>query len=79
MTEQQRKDICVEVVKKLGRFEWFRDVVVWENHPIALTKVLELKVNYVPRLAEKEVKTFALSLGFSDVRWQEVDANGNAV
>lgn len=79
MTEEKRKEICVAVVKKLGPLEWFRDVVVWENHPIALCPILELKVNYVPRLAEKDVKTFALSIGFPDVRWTEVDRTGNPV
>lgn len=79
MTVEQSKLICAEVVRKLGRFEWFRDVVVWEKHPITMGPVLELKVNYVPRLNDKDVKIFALNLGFADVRYVEVDANGNPV
>jgi hypothetical protein len=79
LTKEQQIQVCAEVVKTLGKFEWFRDVVVWEQHPVTLGPVLELKVNYVPRLNDKDIKGFALRIGFPEVRYTEVDHNGNPI
>lgn len=33
MTEEQRKQILVEIVKRFGRMEWFRDATVYDAYP----------------------------------------------
>jgi hypothetical protein len=78
MTEQQRKAILVETVKKFGRQEWFRDAVLYENHPTSGEPTLEIKVNYVPLFERKMVKEFVLQFGLNE-RFVIVDKKGNPV
>jgi hypothetical protein len=77
MTLEQRKAILVETVRRFGKQEWFRDAVVYDQHPNTGEPTLELKVNYVPLLDRKHVKEFALSVGNLADRYVVVDRNGN--
>ncbi len=76
MTEQQRRQILVEVVRAFGKKEWFRDAVVYDAHPNTGEPTLEIKVNYVPLFERKEVKEFAVKVNLTE-RFQVVDRNGN--
>lgn len=78
MTEQQRKHILVETVKRFGRQEWFRDVVLYEKYPTSGEPTLEIKVNYVPLFERKIVKEFVLQFGLVE-RFLVVDKNGRPV
>lgn len=77
MTTEQRKAILVETVKRFGKQEWFRDAVVYDQHPNTGEPTLEFKVNYVPLFERKSVKEFALSVGNLADRFVVVDKNGN--
>jgi hypothetical protein len=77
MTEEQRKAILVETVKKFGRQEWFRNATVYDAHPETGEPTLEFKVNYLPLLQRKDVKEFALSVGNLADRFIIVDRDGN--
>lgn len=75
MTQEQRKAILVETVKRFGKQQWFRDAVVHDAYPTSGEPTLEFKVNYVPFLERKTVKEFVLQFGLAD-RFTEVDKNG---
>jgi len=75
MTIDQLKQILAETVREFGRKEWFRDATVYEKHPDSGEPVLEIKVNYVPILERKDVKTFAMKFGMVE-RFLIVDRNG---
>jgi len=77
MTDQQRKQILAETVRRFGRQEWFRDAIVHDSYPTTGEPTLELKVNYVPLFERKSVKEFALSVGNLNDRFTVVDKNGN--
>jgi len=77
MTQEQRKAILVETVKRFGKQEWFRDAVVYDQHPNTGEPTLEFKVNYVPLFERKSVKEFALQVGNLADRFVVVDKNGN--
>jgi hypothetical protein len=76
MTEDQRKQILVEAVKRFGRQEWFRNATVYDSHPMTGDAVLEIKVNYVPIFERKVVMDFALSVNLRE-KFVVVDKNGN--
>lgn len=76
MTEQARKDILIETVKRFGSQEWFRDAVVYDNHPVTNAPTLEIKVNYVPIFERKTVMDFAQRFNLSE-KFVVVDKNGN--
>jgi hypothetical protein len=75
-TEEQRKQVLVEVVKRFGRQEWFRDATVFNAHPMTGDAVLEIKVNYLPLFERKQVMDFAQSVGLRE-KFVVVDRNGN--
>lgn len=79
MTEEQRRNILVETVKRFGRQEWFRDATVYDEYPTTGEPTLEIKVNYVPLFERKLVKEFALQMGNLTERFVVVDKNGNPV
>jgi len=79
MTEQERRNILVETVKRFGRQEWFRDAVVHDSYPTTGEPTLEIKVNYVPLFERKLVKEFALQMGNLTEKFTVVDRNGNPV
>ena len=79
MTEQDRKKILVETVRRFGKQEWFRDAVVHDSYPTTGELTLEFKVNYIPLFERKGVKEFALSMGNLSDRFTVVDKNGNPV
>ena len=76
MTNAQLRFVLAETVKEFGNKEWFRDAIAHEKHPDSGEPVLELKVNYVPILERKDIKTFALRFGMVE-RFLVVDRNGN--
>jgi hypothetical protein len=76
MTEQQRKEILIEVVKRFGKQEWFRDAVVYDKYPTTDTPTLEIKVNYVPIFDRKSVMDFAQGINLKE-KFTVVDKNGN--
>lgn len=76
MTNEQRKQICVEAIKQFGNQQWLRDVIVYDSHPNTGEPTLELKVNYVPIFERKSVIAFAEKYGLTE-RFLTVDANGN--
>lgn len=76
MTEQERKQILTETVNRFGRQEWFRDAVVYDQHPNTGEPTLEIKVNYVPIFERKTVMDFALKFNLSE-RFVVVDKDGN--
>ena len=80
MTETQRRQILVEVVKTFGKQEWFRDAGIYESHPNTGAPTLEFKVNYVPILGptRKLVMDFAMSVNLTE-RFIVVDRNGKPV
>lgn len=78
MTEQVRKEILIETVKKFGRQEWFRDAIVYDAHPVTGASTLEIKVNYLPIFERKNVMDFALKYNLTE-RIIVVDKNGNPV
>jgi len=71
MTEQQRKQILVETVK--------RDAIVYDSYPTTGEPTLEFKVNYIPLFERKSIKEFALSAGNLADKFTVVDKNGNPV
>ena len=77
MTEQQRKEILAEAVRRFGRQEWFRDAVVHDSYPTTGEPTIEFKVNYVPLFERKTVKEFALAVGNLTDKFTVVDKNGN--
>jgi len=79
MTEQQRKQILVETVKRFGKQEWFRDAIVYDSYPTTGEPTLEFKVNYIPLFERKSIKEFALSAGNLADKFTVVDKNGNPV
>lgn len=78
MNEQVRRQILVEVVKKFGRKEWFRDATVYNAHPLDGQPTLEIKVNYVPIFERKDVKEFTNGVGLQE-RFIVVDKDGKPV
>ena len=80
MTEKQRRQILVEVVKTFGSQEWFRDATVYDQHPNTGEPTLEFKVNYVPILGpvRKSVMDFAMKVGLVE-RFIIVDKEGKRV
>ena len=78
MTQEQRKTILVETVKRFSKKQWFRDAVVHDAYPTSGEPTLEFKVNYVPLFERKEVKEFALQFNLAD-RFIVVDRNGKPV
>lgn len=76
MTEQERKQILTETVNRFGCQEWFRDAVVYDQHPNTGEPTLEIKVNYVPIFERKTVMDFALKFNLSE-RFVVVDKDGN--
>jgi len=78
MTEQQRKDILVETVKRFGRMEWFRDATVHDSYPNTGEPTLEIKVNYLPLFERKPVMDFALSVNLKE-KFTIVDKYGKPV
>ena len=78
MTEQQRKQILVETVRRFGKQEWFRDAVVHDSYPTTGEQTLELKVNYIPLFERKIVKEFVLQYNLTD-RFTVVDRHGKQV
>jgi hypothetical protein len=76
MTEQEQKQVLVEVVNTFGRQEWFRDAVVWNSYPTNGTPTLEFKVNYVPVFERKSVMDFAMRVNLME-KFTVVDAKGN--
>ena len=79
MTEQERRKILVETVKRFGKQQWFRDAVIHDQYPTTGEPTLELKVNYVPLFERKTVKEFALAMGNLTERFTVVDKNGRPV
>jgi hypothetical protein len=77
MTEEQRKSILVETVRRFGKQQWFRNATVYDSHPDTGEPTLEFKVNYVPLFERKEVKEFALTMGNLADRFVIVDQAGN--
>ncbi len=75
-TEQQRTEILVETVRQFGKQQWFRDAVIYDQHPNTGEPTLEFKVNYVPIFERKSVIDFALRHNLSE-RFVVVDAKGN--
>ena len=75
MTGNEQKGILVEVVKTFGKKEWFRDAVVYNQHPTTGEPTLEFKVNYVPLFEKKEVKEFAVRFNLAE-RFVVVDREG---
>jgi len=80
MTEQQRRQVLVEVVKTFGRQEWFRDAAIYDKHPSTGEPTLEFKVNYIPILGpvRKQVLDFAMAVNLHE-RFTVVDKQGNPV
>lgn len=80
MTQQQRRQILVEVVKTFGNQQWFRDAVVYDAHPNTGEPTLEFKVNYVPILgpSRKAVMDFAMKVNLTE-RFVVVDKEGKPV
>lgn len=78
MTQDQRRFILAETVKRFGRQEWFRDAAVYDSYPTTGEPTLEIKVNYVPLFERKTVKEFVLKFNLTE-RFQVVDKNGNPV
>lgn len=78
MTEQDRKKILIETVKRFGNQEWFRDAVVYDKHPNTGAPTLEIKVNYVPIFERKTVMDFALKHNLSE-KFTIVDKDGKSV
>lgn len=76
MTEEQRRQILVETVKTFAKQEWFRDAIIYDNHPDTGEATLEFKVNYIPLFERKFVKEFVLKFGLTE-RFLKVDRNGN--
>lgn len=74
-TEQQRKEILAETVRAFGRQQWFRDAVIYEQHPNTGEPTLEFKVNYIPIFERKSVIDFALRHNLTE-RFTVVDASG---
>ena len=75
MTPQQHKEILAETVRTFGRQEWFRDAVIYNEHPTTGEPTLEIKVNYIPIFERKSVLDFALRHNLSE-RFVVVDRNG---
>jgi hypothetical protein len=78
LNEAQRKAIAAETVQTFGRQQWFRDVVVYNEHPNTGEPTLEIKVNYIPVFERKFVLDFAMKHNLSE-RMIVVDKNGNPV
>lgn len=78
MTEEQRKQILVEIVKRFGRMEWFRDATVYDAYPTTGEPTLEIKVNYFPLLERKQVMEFATSVNLKE-KFTIVDKSGKPV
>jgi hypothetical protein len=78
LTEEEQKVILVEVVKKFGRMEWFRDATVWNASPTTGEPTLEFKVNYLPLFERKQVLEFAQNVQLHE-KFTIVDRNGNPV
>ncbi len=76
MTEQDRRKILIETIKRFGKQQWFRDAAVHDQYPTTGEPTLEFKVNYIPLFERKTVKEFVLQFGLAD-RFTEVDQNGN--
>jgi hypothetical protein len=79
MTEQHRKQILVETVKRFGKQEWFRDAIVYDSYPTTGEQTIEFKVNYIPLFERKSIKEFALAVGNLAEKFTVVDKNGNPV
>jgi len=78
MTEEQRKNILVEAVKRFGKQQWFRDAAVFDSYPTNGEPTLEVKVNYMPLFERRGVMEFAQSVGLHE-KFTIVDQNGNPV
>jgi hypothetical protein len=78
MTEEKRKEILVETVRKFGKQQWFRDATIYDAHPVTGEATLEFKVNYVPLFERKYVKEFVLQFNLAD-RFVQVDQHGNPI
>jgi len=75
MNEDQRKQILIDSVKTFGRYEWFRDAVIYDKHPLTGDPTLEIKVNYVPIFDRKLVMDFSQRHNLRE-RFTVVDKNG---
>lgn len=78
MNEQQRQQILNDTVNQFARHEWFRDAIIYNNHPNTGGPTLEVKVNYVPVMERRDVIAFTQSKGLQYF-FTVVDANGNKV
>ncbi len=80
MTETQRRQILMEVVKTFGKQEWFRDASVYDQHPVTGEPTLGFKVNYVPILGNvrKVIMDFAVKVNLTE-RFMIVDKDGKRV
>lgn len=78
MTEEQRKSILVECVRRFGHQQWFRDAIVYDSHPQTGEPTLEVKVNYLPLFERKQVMDFAMSVNLRE-KFLVVDRSGNPV
>lgn len=78
MTEEHRKNILVEVVKRFGKQEWFRDAAVYDAYPTNGEPTLEIKVNYMPLFERRSVMEFAQSVNLHE-KFTVVDRNGNPI
>lgn len=78
MNEDQRKQILIEAVTQFGKYEWFRDAVLYTKHPITGDPTIEIKVNYVPIFDRKLVMDFSQKYTLREV-FTVVDKNGNPV
>lgn len=78
MTEQQRKDILVEVVRNFAHKEWFRDATVWDSYPTNGTPTLEVKVNYLPIFERRAVMDLAAKYTLQE-KFTIIDKDGKPV
>lgn len=86
---EQERQILAEVYRSFGtKFdpdgnpthyqEWFRGAGIIENHPVKMSRTLQINCNYKPLLMMKDVIALAEKYGL-DLFLQEVDPAGNPV
>jgi hypothetical protein len=78
LTKEKAIEICNAAVRRFGRQEWFRDVIVHPSYPTNGEPTLEIKVNYIPVFERAGVMDFAQSYGLHE-KFTTVDRNGNPV
>jgi hypothetical protein len=76
MTKEKKQLILENTVKVFGPCDWFRDLIVHEQHETTGGPTIEFKVNYNPIMERKNIIAFSQAAGCSYF-FTLVDKNGN--